>query len=317
MIRSFFLLHFIDRWGTYLPEGNLIADGVGAEEFYDKLAVCGGPEAAAQWTRLLARIRPLGDAIFALPSAAVRSDAFVGVTLGVRYGAALLQVLRAGGPTLQQPFATILDEERITDPFILHWLDMLCFLLQGTTTQDAPTTLMAYMLSDFYRSQVVLDYPLGGTQAIVNALIRGVTKYPNCRVDVKTHIDTILVDPKTKAANGVRTNDGRIIRARKAVICNADLWTTRALVDSNTAPELARDLDDRIHNQIDGRCDSFLHLHVGINATGLPSAPSATFPAQCTLWIMLFLVPVKFFNFLVFIPSFLLSYRNVICYDSL
>ena len=83
--------------------------------------------------------------------------------------------------------------------------------------------------------------------------------------------------------NGVRTNDGRIIRARKAVICNADLWTTRALVDPNTAPALARDLDNRINNQIDGRCDSFLHLHVGINATGLPTAPSATFPAQCTL----------------------------------
>ena len=28
------------------------------------------------------------------------------------------------------------------------------------------------------------------------------------------------------------------------------------------------------------RCDSFLHLHLGIDATGLPSVPSEAFPAQ-------------------------------------
>ena len=86
---------------------------------------------------------------------------------------------------------------------------MLCFLLQGTTTKDAPTTLMAYMLSDFYRPQVVLDYPLGGTQAIVNALVRGVTKYPNCHVDVKTHIETILVDSETNKVSFAGRIDGR------------------------------------------------------------------------------------------------------------
>ena len=28
------------------------------------------------------------------------------------------------------------------------------------------------------------------------------------------------------------------------------------------------------------RCNSFLHLHLGIDATGLPSVPSEAFPAQ-------------------------------------
>ena len=36
---------------------------------------------------------------------------------------------------------------------------MLSFLLQGATTEEAPTTLMAYMLSDFYRPNVCLDFP--------------------------------------------------------------------------------------------------------------------------------------------------------------
>jgi len=39
---------------------------------------------------------------------------------------------------------------------------MICFLLQGATVADAPTTLMAYMLSDFYRPGVQLDFPRGG-----------------------------------------------------------------------------------------------------------------------------------------------------------
>ena len=42
------------------------------------------------------RVRPLGDAIFALPSAAVRADAGALVTLG-RYAPALLRVLVYGG----------------------------------------------------------------------------------------------------------------------------------------------------------------------------------------------------------------------------
>lgn len=265
-----------DRWGTYLPEGSLIADAVGADEFYEKLKVCGGPTAAEQWDRLMKRITPLGEAIFALPSAAVRSDIFVALTMG-RYAPALSRVLMAGGSSLQEPFVNILDEEKITDPFIRNWLDMICFLLQGATTKDAPTTLMAYMLSDFYRPHVALDFPVGGTQSIVNSLVRGVTKHNGSKVLLKTHVDTILVDENGRAS-GVKLVNGKVIKARKAVISNADLWSTRKMVDSTTAPDLARELDNRIQ-RLD-RCDSFLHLHVGIDATDLPTEPSESFPAQ-------------------------------------
>jgi len=267
-----------DLWGTYLPEGALIADAVGAEEFYQKLDVCGvDPDAKEQWTRLMARIRPLGDAIFGLPPSAIRRDAFVGLTMG-RYAPALVDVLLKGGSSLQEPFAKILEEEKITDPFIRQWLDFICFLLQGATTKDAPTTLMAYMLSDFYRPNVVLDFPKGGTQAIVSALTRGVTKHQNCHLRLNTHITKILVDNETGRAAGVETADGTIIKATTAVISNADVWSTRNMVDAVTAPALAAELDARIQGL--ERCASFLHLHVGINATGLPTTPSASFPAQ-------------------------------------
>ena len=120
-----------DRWGTHLPEGSLLHDAVGVEDFYKKLEVCGGPDARSQWERLMRRVTPLGEAIFELPSAAVRTDGWVALTMG-RYMPALFNVLlKAGGPEkLNGPFEKILEEERVTDPFIRNWLDMICFLLQ-------------------------------------------------------------------------------------------------------------------------------------------------------------------------------------------
>ena len=69
------------------------------------------------------RVTPLGEAIFDLPSAAVRSDAGVALTMG-RYFPALLKVLvTAGGPEkLNAPFERLLEEEGVTDPFIRNWL---------------------------------------------------------------------------------------------------------------------------------------------------------------------------------------------------
>ena len=81
-------------------------DHLGAEDFQTKLDTYGGPDARAQWARLLGRIQPLGDAIFALPSAAVRADAGVLLTMG-RFAPALGRVLLAGGSSLQQPFSRI------------------------------------------------------------------------------------------------------------------------------------------------------------------------------------------------------------------
>lgn len=275
-----------DRWGTYLPDGDFAA-AVGAEDFLKKLNVYGGPGAQEQWERLMRRVGPLGEAIFALPSAAVRADAGVVLTMG-RFAPALARVLLAGGSSLQEPFARILEEENVTDPFIRNWLDMICFLLQGATTKDAPTTLMAYMLSDFYRPGVSLDFPKGGTKSIVDALIRGITKHSGSELMLNTHVESLIIDENKGRVTGVRTRDGRQVLARRAVISNADVWSTQQFVGGSgpvsgeptdsIRSRLAAELQQRI-DSVD-RCDSFLHLHVGINASGLPLEPSEAFPAQ-------------------------------------
>ena len=262
-----------DRWGTCLPEGDFAA-AVGAADFIEKLKIYGGPDAVEQWGRLMRRIEPLGTAIFGLPSAAVRADAGVLLTMG-RYAPALARVVAAGGASLQEPFSKILDDEGITDPFIRNWLDMICFLLQGATVADAPTTLMAYMLSDFYRDGVCLDFPRGGTASIVDALVRGVTKNGG-ELRLNAHVENILVEDGRAA--GVVLRGGETLRARRAVISNADLWSTTRLVPPGVAPQLVAELEKRAEGV--GRCDSFLHLHLGIDGAGLPTTPSEQFPAQ-------------------------------------
>lgn len=60
----------------------------------------------------------------------------------------------------------------ITDPFIRNWLDLLCFMLSGLPANGTICAEMAFMFADWYRPQVLLDYPQGGSGAIVAALVR-------------------------------------------------------------------------------------------------------------------------------------------------
>lgn len=107
---------------SHRAEGSLLFDAVGAEDFYKKLEVCGGPDAREQWERLMRRVTPLGEAIFNLPSAAVRADLGAALTMG-RYAGALAEVVvKGGGNKLNDPFSIILEEEGVTDPFIRNWL---------------------------------------------------------------------------------------------------------------------------------------------------------------------------------------------------
>ena len=75
---------------------------------------------------------------------------------------------------------------------------------------------------------------------------------------LNSHVEQIVVEDGRAA--GVRVN-GRTIRARRAVISNADMWNTRRLVDAAAAPAFAKDMRER-EASVD-RCASFLHLHLG------------------------------------------------------
>ena len=71
----------------------------------------------------------LSEAAQSIPSLALREDAGAVFTLS-RYWRQLLQAVRHGRE-LNDSFAKVRDQLGITNKFVLNWLDMLCFLLQG------------------------------------------------------------------------------------------------------------------------------------------------------------------------------------------
>jgi len=260
-----------DRWNAFIPEGEANA-AIGYEEFVTKLLPrFGGPDAPEQWNRLMKNIVPMADAICnGPPPSFVREDLGAAITFA-RY----LPKLKAipGGPQkLSEPFSKFLEDANVTDPFIKNWMDMFAFLLQGLPSYGAPTSMMAYMMGDLYKKNTCLDFPKGGNEALVDALVRGIEKHPGCKVILKAHVDEVLVEGGR--ASGVRLSNGKVIRAHEAVVCNTDWQVAKKLVD---APELGDFFSQWKEYPL---LKSFIHLHLGFRGDGLPASHCEKFPAQ-------------------------------------
>jgi phytoene dehydrogenase-like protein len=301
-----------DRWGTVLPNGDKFAAKIGPEEFNDVLRQQGGEEAVLEFAALMERMTPLSNAAQALTSLALREDAGAIFTL-LKYPRELFTTLRMGS-ALNEPFGKIMDELPIRNKFVRNWLDMLCFLLQGLPAAGTMNAVMAYMLADWYRPGVTLDYPRGGSGAIVATLVRAIRKYGG-RVCLNAHVEEILVEDGRACGVRLRSTRGRrssssssddddndnvdydddsnnnnddmavTIRSKQAVVSNADPYVTnRLLAKAELSDEMRRHLDQLIATDPaqGGIPDlkSFIHLHAGIDATGLPATASADFPAQ-------------------------------------
>jgi phytoene dehydrogenase-like protein len=242
-----------DTWGVYIPEGEFDTT-VGADQFCDVLKTIRGPQAVQEWQKLQQVMAPLGKAATALPPAAVRFDLGVFQTVAP-YAWDLLR----NGPQmahLMGPFSNILNRT-VTDPFIRNWMNLLCFLLSGLPADGTSAAEMAFMFAEWYRPGVQLDYPIGGSGAMVDALVRGLKKHGGT-LRLNAHVDQVLVDQGR--ATGVRLRSGEILRASQAVISNASIWDTlKLLPDGAVAKGFVEE------RQSTPECESFMHLHLGID----------------------------------------------------
>lgn len=273
-----------DRWGTVLPNGEKFAAKIGPEEFGDVLRTHGGPGAEEEFQTLMKRMTPLSNAAQALTSMALREDPGVIFTL-LKYPKELIDTLQQG-QALNEPFANIMEEMKIQNKFVKNWLDMLCFLLQGLPAAGTMNAVMAYMLADWYRPGVTLDFPKGGSGSIADALVRGIKKFGG-DVCVNCHVEEILVE--NNRAVGIKLANGKVVRARQAVVSNADPFITNKLLSKakkdGSIHQKAIDYMESLTNTDESsggipNLKSFIHIHAGIDATGLPDKPSADFPAQ-------------------------------------
>jgi phytoene dehydrogenase-like protein len=248
-----------DTWGVYIPEGEFDTT-VGADQFCDVLKTIRGPQAVQEWQQLQRVMEPLGKAATVLPPAAVRFDLGVLQTVAP-YARDLLR----NGPQMAQlmgPFSTILNRN-VTDPFIRHWMNLLCFLLSGLPASGTSAAEMAFMFAEWYRPGVKLDYPIGGSGAMVDALVRGLQKHGGT-LKLNAHVEEVLVEQGR--ATGVRLRSGEVLKANQAVISNASIWDTLKLLPDGAVPKSFVE-----KRQATPECESFMHLHLGIDGKDIHS----------------------------------------------
>lgn len=246
-----------DTWGVRIPEGNFDTT-VGNDQFAEVLRTLRGDAAVQDWRQLQTVMEPLGKAATALPPAALRLDLGALQTVAP-YAWDLLR----NAPALTQssrPFSTVLDRTT-RDPFIRHWMNLLCFLLSGLPAEGTSTAEMAFMFAEWYRPGVTLDYPIGGSAAMVDALVRGLENFGGT-LRLGAHVEQILVDDGQ--AVGVALRSGETLNA-DTVVSNASIWDTLKLVPDGALPKAF--VEER---QATPECPSFLHLHLGIDGEGLP-----------------------------------------------
>ena len=247
-----------NNWGCWLPEGYFDI-AVGADNFYKLLVELRGQEAGRQWRELQKVMQPLGEASTSIPLKAVRYD--LGSLLTLTPFALSMLPYAFSASKLTGSFGKIMDEV-VTDEFIRNWLNLLCFMLSGLPAHSTSAAEMAFMFAEWYRPDVVLDYPVGSSESIVNALVRGLTKNGG-QLRLGSHVEEIIVT--NNQATGVRLRGGEEIKASKAVVSNASIWDTVNIIPDGVLPRKYQENVDKTPMN-----NSFMHLHLGIDGADIP-----------------------------------------------
>lgn len=258
-----------NEWNVLLPEvPSGYAAGVGPVGFDGLMKTAVGPQILPQLRALQDAVVPLAKAATALPPASLRLDPGVLISAFTRYFNVLLPSL----PTLSKltaPFSSVMDSVGVSDKFLRNYIDLLCFLLSGLPADGTITAEVAFMMKEWFDPKATLEFPKGGSQAMVDLLVKGVVKYGNERGQVRlgTHVEEILVNNSNSAtASGVRLRNGEIVYARKAVVSNAstpDMLNLLTLENNELLNAWRKEVDKTPLNP------SFMHLHLGFDATGL------------------------------------------------
>ena len=282
-----------DTWGAHLPEcpeGYELS--IGAENFHGDPRRYGGPTAIDDWNRLADELRPLTKGVTALPSTAVRGDAGVLLTLGLRYPKAFIDVI-ANAQKITAPFN--LDSYGVQDAFLKNYLDLIAFLLQGL-----PVERHAHRRDGLHGRRVLQARRRDGlSQGRLGRHRRGVrARRHQARRLLGAHVDARRADPRRGRPRDRRAHKGgkrRCARARRSSP-TPTCTTPSGLVprgacagfdderDALLAPAAPVYYDDAGAGVAAGGvgaplCKSFMHLHLGVKADALP----ADLPPQWTV----------------------------------
>jgi phytoene dehydrogenase-like protein len=182
------------------------------------------------------------------------------------------------GQLLTGPFSNVMDLYGVKDPFLRKWFDYLSFALSGLDASQTQAAAVAYMMIDLHKEGAVLDYPMGGMDSLIQALVLGMQNHGG-QLQLNSRVERILLSQEGSmaCAEGVVLENGRVIKAKKGVVCNAPLWNMARIledsIDGYHGEGVVKDAVSMIRNEADSMCmtRSFMHLHLGIPKDGLPA----------------------------------------------
>ena len=163
-------------------------------------------------------------AAFCAPLASLRADLGALLTAGPYLKAMADPRIGLKASLLSGPWSAVLDAAGVTDKWLRHWFDFLAFAFSGLPSDGTVAAAMVYMLADLHRDGARMDYPRGGSGAVVDALVRGLTKHGG-ELRLRSAVAEVLVaegaDGELGRCTGVRLAGGQVVHARRAVVSNA------------------------------------------------------------------------------------------------
>ena len=242
-----------------------------------------GPDARREFTAFKEKVlekRGLAEASTYIPPFALRGGVAAVASLA-RYTLKLLSI-GSKGAMLTGDFGQVMDKYNLQNPFVRKWFDYLAFALSGLDAAHTQAAAVAYMTWDLHKPGAVLDYPMGGMGALIDTMVKGVTKYGG-EVRVNARVKKFLLKDVNGQAHchGVVLSDGKVVHASKGVVCNAPLWNMARILQDSIATNTNDDTSvpasvSRAVAQVQERANamnmtgSFMHLHLGIPKDGLP-----------------------------------------------
>lgn len=215
------------------------------------------PQGAKEFKEFEKRLLPLYNATKGIPAIALRADWQLIPLLLKNYLPQMLHMLFLL-PLITSSVGDVMDATA-QDLWVRRLIDLECFLLSGLKAHGTITPEVAFMLGE--RSNIGVEYPVGGSEAIIDALIRGLKRWGGTLL-LGHHVEKILVD--SGKVIGVRLGNGSIFKA-PIVISNATIWDTYTkLLNSEDLPPKYRQI-----SLATPAIDSFMHLHLGIRGDGL------------------------------------------------
>ncbi|NJO78675.1 MAG: FAD-dependent oxidoreductase [Cyanobacteria bacterium RM1_2_2] len=245
-----------DPLGHYhFPEGTVPIYG-NAQRYRDTIAAI-TPQGAQEFANFERDLLQLYQGLREIPTLTLRADWQLIPVLLTRYPGALLKLLPQLG-NIQASVGQVMDRW-VRDPWVRRLIDLECFLLSGLKAHGTVAPEVAFMLGE--RTSSVIDYPIGGSGAMVQALVRGLEKWGGI-LRLNAHVESILVE--NNQAIGVELRRGEVLRA-PVIISNATLWDTYThLLKPEDLPSSYRQAGLETP-----AVESFMHLHLGIRAEGL------------------------------------------------